>query len=134
MADFIRDKDGKEVTISGTFSRHGIAIVTIAILGAAVGTAIGYAVSAHTGMSKAWCMSIGGFSGFVIVGGITYAVFDSIDQAELAAERFAEKHLAEAGYKIKTGNNEENASELAGQMQTLLNKFNGAKQEPAAAA
>ena len=129
MSEFVRDKDGKDVTVKGVFARHGIEIVVSAALGAAVGVGVGYAISVHTGMSRAWCMGIGGFAGFAIIGGITYAVFHAIDKAELAAEQYAKQHLRAVGVEVPTSNPDEQAAELGQAMADVLRRFGFAERD-----
>jgi hypothetical protein len=123
MAESVITKDGLEVSWKGTFSRHGVAIVTLAILGGAAGAGIGYAISVHAGMSRGWCMGVGGFVGFALVGGVSYAVFNSIDRAELAAEKFAKTHIEASGYRIPAASAEEKANSLADTMIEVLERF-----------
>lgn len=133
MAESVIEKDGLEVSWKGTFSRHGVTIVTLAVLGAAAGAGIGYAISAHAGMSRSWCMGVGGFLGFAMVGGVSYAVFNAVDRAELAAETWAKKHIEAAGYKIPAATTEEKAGELADVMTSVFERF-GFKEKKSKAA
>ena len=111
-----------DVKLGGTFSRHGVTIITVAILGGAIGAAAGYAIAMHTGMSRGWAMGLGGFVGFAVAGGVTYMVFHSIDSAELAAEKFVERRLEKAGIKIKPSKNSEAVEQLISKLDSFIDE------------
>lgn len=102
MADKnVYEMDGsKGVTMSGVLKRHGFSIAIMAILGAGVGGGLGYLFAVQYGAeNKALISGLAGFAGFIVVGGIAYALFHSDDAAEHAAIADSRARIGSANLK-----------------------------------